>query len=424
MSNIYLLLNILLWLLTLFIYQNKKRVIDTGSILLISFLIYSISSYILFNSSYDYQYFDLSLLPFIYLYIMIMLVLSPILMLNINSNTTIQRPSNLLLYSIILIYSISSLINLSTTINNIYDGINTIINDPLGAVELYREKMDNSFNVGDSKISNIFSVFSNLLSDIGILIFFYYLSLERKNKLIVYALALSMIASIFEPLSMSQRGPAVDRLLTIIIAYFAFRGYLSSSINRKVRKFGILLLILFAVPVSAITLSRFGEREGGADGSVFLYIGQQNLNFNKYAFDNNGIRNGDRIIPLFKRALGFKNVPINFWERRVKYPDLKINDEVFIGFVGDFILDFGPITATIILILFTLFALYKTKIKNNKLLFHQLVLIYFIMCVCIRGGLKLFTFSDTGGNLGLIVFIIVYIIFKLDYKIKLNPLNK
>jgi hypothetical protein len=38
------------------------------------------------------------------------------------------------------------------------------------------------------------------------------------------------------------------------------------------------------------------------------------------------------------------------------------------------------------------------------------------MCLCIQGGIKLFPFADIGGNLRLIVFVLVYFAFKLDYK--------
>ena len=101
--------------------------------------------------------------------------------------------------------------------------------------------------------------------------------------------------------------------------------------------------------------------------------------------------------------LGYENIPNNFWERREKYPDLMINDEVFIGFVGDFTLDFGPIIAPIIFIIFTLFVFVKTRIRNETILFHQLILLHFVMCICMLGGMKLYPFSDVGGNLQLIV---------------------
>jgi len=88
---------------------------------------------------------------------------------------------------------------------------------------------------------------------------------------------------------------------------------------------------------------------------------------------------------------------------------------VFSTFVGDFTLDFGPFIAPLIFILFTLFILRKTRIRNGIILFHQLILVQFVMCICMLGGMKLFSFSDAGGNLQLIVYLFAYILFRFDY---------
>jgi hypothetical protein len=113
--------------------------------------------------------------------------------------------------------------------------------------------------------------------------------------------------------------------------------------------------------------------------------------------------------------LGFDNVPHNFYERRAKYPNLKINDEAFIGFVGDFTLDFGPFIAPIIFIFFTLFILNNTRVRNGRILFHQLILLHFVMCICIQGGMKLFSYSDVS-NLRIITIFIAYWAFRIDYE--------
>ena len=164
----------------------------------------------------------------------------------------------------------------------------------------------------------------------------------------------------------------------------------------------------------AVTISRFEREEGGAGASTFYYIGQQNLYFNSYALDDGGIRYGDRTFPVFKRMLGFDNVPQNYTQRRAKYPNLKINDEVFSSFVGDFVIDFGPIIAVIIFLIFFLYSKEHTKPQSGILPFHRLLLLHFIMCICMQGGLKLYPYSDLGGNLKLIMFIMCYIAFKVS----------
>lgn len=423
MNNLYLIINILIWLITFIYYQYKRKHIDVGSVLIFSFLFFAFASFIHFNLTFSDTYDDLTLFPFIYLYIILMMVMWPVLKYNDHKVIQIQSPNSLLLNIIIYIYMFSSVIFFTNSLDKMYDGIYTIINNPMGGLDIYNDTMDNSIDIGDGLIENIFAILTNIFSDIGILLFFYYLTLNKKNKFIVIGLTFSMISSVFFQLALSQRGPAIDRLLTIIIAYFALRKFIPDKINKKIKKIGVLMIVLFSIPMIAITVSRFGESELGSEGSFYAYTGQQNLNFNNYAFDNNGLRYGDRTFPMFKSILGFDNVPRNFWERRIKYPNLKINDEVFIGFVGDFLLDFGPYISTLIFILFAINALYRTRIRNNTVLFHQLIFLYFIMCVCIQGGIKLYSFSDVGGNLKLIVYILVYFAFKLDFKNNMHNQN-
>ena len=137
-------------------------------------------------------------------------------------------------------------------------------------------------------------------------------------------------------------------------------------------------------------------------------------NFNNFGLDNNGLRYGDRTFPFFKEILGFDNVPKNFWERRDKYPNLTINDEVFISFVGDFTLDFGPIVTLLFFLIISIIIYRIACLRNSVLYFHHLILIHLLIYVCSIGSLKLFPFSDISGNLKLSVYVISYFIFKYN----------
>jgi hypothetical protein len=115
--------------------------------------------------------------------------------------------------------------------------------------------------------------------------------------------------------------------------------------------------------------------------------------------------------------IGIKGVPDNFWERRNKYPNLKINDEAFISFVGDFTLDFGPYLSVILFLTIFPSIAYLTKSNNKKLYFHQFILLHFVMSLCMLGGMKLYPFSDVGGNLQLIVYVFAYLFFLVVHEL-------
>lgn len=416
MSNIWLVLYIIAWIVTFILYQKKKRYFDAGSVLLCSYLLYSIASLLLFNDPYlGSKYKALTLFPFIYMYLMLMVASSPVLKYDVLKINKIQKPRNVIFYTICIIFIISSIARVPRELPNYIQGLMRIMLDAYGGLDIYNETMANSFNSGDGKISNLPAIISNSLSDIGVLLYFYYLTLEKRNKLISIGLLISCIFPILGNISISQRGPVLEQLITLIITYFALRKFIQAKIIKIIQRVGIILIIATTIPIIAISISRFGGNEGGTLSSIYDYAGMQNLNFNNYAFDNGGIRYGDRTFPIFKQMLGFDNVPHNFWERRDKYPFLKINDEVFISFVGDFVLDFGPIIAVLIFIFVALFFLKHTRARNGTILFHQLILLHFIMCVCMQGGMKLFSFSDLA-NLRIIVVFIAYIFFRFDYE--------
>lgn len=419
LSNLWLVLYISAWIVTIAVYQKKRKHFDAGSVLLCSYLLYSVISLVLYNSDTPFDNFkSVRLLPFIYLYLMLMLAFSPILKYDDSRINEIQKPTTVFLNTVCIIFIVASLVQLPDIISDFSTNILKLLFTDSGGQELYAESLSNAYSTGDGNIANLASIISNTFGNFGILLLFYYLTLKKHSKLILIGLFLSCIINILTNISLGERGPISAVILSMIITYFALKKFFRPQINKAVKIIGIIIVVATAVPLIALTTSRFGGLDGGPLSSVYYYVGQENLYFNNYGLDNGGIRYGDRTFPLFKKMLGFDNVPNNFTERRQKYPNLEINDEVFIGFVGDFSLDFGPFVAPIIFILFTLFILLKTRIRNRRILFHQLILLHFVMCVCMLGGMKLYPFSDVGGNLQLIGYFIAYICFKVDYSLK------
>ena len=408
-SYLNIIFYILAWIVTLMVYQLKKKHFDAGSLILTSLLIYSIASLYLYDSPY-YRFNQIHIFPFIYMYLMYMLALSPILKYDNNKIKEIKRPSIVLLNVVSIIFIIASFAQFPTIISNFSNSIANLLFNDSGGQELYDEAMSNSYGSG-SGITNLPAIISGAFTNFGVLLFFYYITLKNNNKLILIGLLLSCIVILIAYITLGQRGLIMEIMFSLIITYFALKKFFQPKIKKITKIVGVFLLIATAVPTIALTNSRFGNTSGGSESSLYFYTGQANLFFNNYGLDNGGIRYGDRTFPLFKRMLGIDNVPSNFWERREKYRHLKINDSVFTSFVGDFTLDYGPFLATFMFIVFTLIVIKMTKIRNQKINFHQLILLHFVMCVCFLGGLKSFTFSDVGGNLQIIVYFLMFIIF-------------
>jgi oligosaccharide repeat unit polymerase len=423
-SNLNIVFYITLWLVTLIAYQLSRKQFDAGSVILFSYLVYSIASLWLYNIITPYYFYPIAILPFIYLFLMLIFSISPILFYNDKKIKEIYTPNNYLLNTVSIIFIVASLAHLPTIISDFSTNIIKLVIESSGGKELYEDAMLNTYDIGDGNISNFAAIISGAFSSIGVLLFFYYLTIKKPNKLILGGLFLSIIVSLLSSISQGQRGLIIEVMFAMVITYFALRKFMPNYIKKTIKITGIILIVIITLPIIFLTNSRFEKDEGGPMASVIYYAGQENLYFNNFGLNNNGIRYGDRTIPLYKRMVGFYNVPKNFWDRRQKYPNLKINDEVFYTFVGDFTFDFGPIIATLIIIGFSLFVLKKTKVRNGRILFHQLILLHFVMIVCMMGGLKLYPFSDVGGNLQLLVYVFAYIVFRLDFDLNLKKRNR
>ena len=203
-----------------------------------------------------------------------------------------------------------------------------------------------------------------------------------------------------------QRGGVIAAVLTAIVGYAMFQQFISKRINHAIRVFGISCIIAIAVPIAAITVSRFGNMGGGIAGFLNWYVGQGSLYFNNFALDAGGTRNGDRTLNLVKRVID-PATPKNYTERRDKYHNLNIDDDIFSTFVGDIVIDYGPVATVFIFIFFNALIIYLIRPRDGTLKLHQVLLLYFTLCICMQGGMTLFSFSD-GGNLRILTLVLLY----------------
>ena len=115
-----------------------------------------------------------------------------------------------------------------------------------------------------------------------------------------------------------------------------------------------LFVIVISLPIVAILVSRFDNLVGSIGGFSRWYVGQGSLYFNNFALDAGGTRNGDRTFNLVKRIID-SDTPKNYVERREKYHNLNVDDDIFTTFVGDFVIDFGPYLAVVMFFLCSIF---------------------------------------------------------------------
>ncbi|MBO5592874.1 MAG: oligosaccharide repeat unit polymerase [Prevotella sp.] len=400
---------LLVWIMTLVWYQYKSRILDGGTAVMSTYILYAIFSLFSLNDvMFADFYLPLKVFPYIYLYVMLMVALSPTIYIHLNPVKNIEQPQTNILGIISVIIIISSVLLVPDIIANFGTGLVKLFTETDAGKDAYMEHIEEDKEAG-SGISNIPAIIYNAFSDITIFLCFYYMTCKKKNYWLIAGLIFAILIGILIPMMHGQRGGVIAAVLTTCVGYALFQQYISRRINRVIRLLGITSIIAIAVPVAAITISRFGNMGGGVTGFLNWYVGQGSLYFNNFALDAGGTRNGDRTLNLAKRLID-PDTPKNYTERREKYSHLNIDDNIFSTFVGDFVIDFGPITTVFIFVIFNGLILYLIRFRNSRdgtLKLHQALLLYFTLCICMQGGMTLFSFSDTG-NLRIVILFSLY----------------
>lgn len=403
LSSLYL----VVWIATLLWYQTRRNVWDAGSAIIVSYIIYAACAIETVVEEFPLEPIEpLTVFPYVYLYGMLMLALLPCIRIHNAEISNIEPSGSRTVKWLAIFIVIVSITLLPDLLGNFQEGILGIMTDSDAGKDAYMEQSKEQADAGEG-ISNIPSILYNALQDIAIFLFFYFLTLKKKSRLLTLLLGLSFSISILSPIMRGQRGGTILSLCTAVGAYMMFRQFLSPMINRVVKYVGISVLILISLPIAAITVSRFDNRGAtGVMSYLYWYIGQGSLYFNNYGLDAGGVRYGERTCNLFLRVVK-PGTSANYVERREKFHNMNIDDHLFTTFVGDFTIDFGPIIALVIFVVFNLWVIKNLNPRDGTIKIHELFLVYFTMCVCMQGGMALFSFSDTA-NLRLITIGLFY----------------
>jgi len=412
-NNILALFNVLLYSLTFLIYQFRTKYFGAFSILLLTYLFTALMGYFYINNPLS-EYQNIKIFPFLYLYAMLMLACYPLFKVGEHNIILIKPPNNKLFNSFCWIMILAKTIHFLMIFHNLKTNFYGILFEPTTIFEQYSEGVSRSSTEGYRNF-NLFAIFSNLFSTISILILMYYLTFQRKNIWLLIGLVFSAILNPIEALAQAQRGGVVISLLLFIFAYFFFKKFYSVKIQKIIKPLLIFIFLILSIPLAIITITRFSDREG--DNfllfSIQNYSGQSFINFNNYALDAGGDRDGTRTATLITTIISGGSAPRNYLERLSKYKNIKLDETKFSTFVGDFVLDFGPALTIFIFFLATVFFRHHLRIKN-EISFHQTILWFLLINIC--AGLFLYTFADWGGNLQFIALISFYLIFRIKLR--------
>ncbi len=412
MFNIFTLLYFATWLFVFLRYIRKNRKLGVYGTIVLSYVIYaslSIFDYVAHSENYN----NITLFPFLYLFVLLVIALKPIKNYDEKTNLRLNSINPNICYIVFSFFLISTIIVLPVSFEKIQHGWTLMLASDDGAIDLYnemhsRDTQNANINGGLLGICNIIRY---LLFEICVFCFFYYLTLPKRNKILVFALLFSFLLNILVSFSNGGRTGSTMDAFTILMTYLIYHQFLNSAVKKIAKKSLIILGATFMLLTLVMTISRTVYREGGTSDGIVDYLGQGNLYFNQYAIDSEGQRSGDRTCNVFKRILGFENVPPSIAGVRAKHATMKLSDHNFSTFIGDFVLDFGPYITALIIITFSFLFCLATKPRSMVIHIEQLLLLQLAADICMHGGMYLFYYSFSG-NYILLMYLIFFFIFK------------
>lgn len=413
-----LIINFIAYLLLFIIYQCKKKQFDLGSVVLLVWLLGSAGSvwYYTFTLT-QIIYRNIQIAPLLYIFILNLFMFYPFCKKNYNKIKGVDIYNLGQLLKIISVFF--SIIIIPVFVVLLFK-LATFQFAGAALSEMYSAEVDKATLLLPSLIKPFYSVIRHFTQFI-IFLFFYNLSLKKKDPLITIGLGMNLAVFFMMPIMGGSRGGVVTILLSCIFYYFMLRSVYSKKTAGFVRKGSIIVLSVLFIGIAAISISRLdsyherGRHNATMDQWIAQYAGEGSIRFSDIIWESD-----------YTNLHGVQTIPVLF---SLYDPEIKDFDKtkfqydrilrspiwVFYTYVGDFVIDYGKIGGAIVLILISFFIRYLIKQKNKSIsIFRLIILNYFFILLTV--GVTADVYRTYYAQIE-----IVYVITLLFILSKINP---
>ena len=413
MDELFLVINAIGYLL---IFYQLKRKFGLGNIGVLYFLFYTILSVMsihlfIVGEPNLFNWKDINILPLLYQQFFIAIFCIVLAKVDSKAEYAAQPKSNILyfVYIFVITFSLLDLINVWEDFST---GIVMLATDDQYGAELYNELSEMVYSTRSGPKQYI-SVVANITKHLAPILFLHYLANPKKNMFILIGLGCSSVVAIMSAISIGSRLGIVQEVMNIIGGMWLMRRFYSRRVIAWMRPIAVAFGTIVLVGFLSITLSRANKKNDSVLLFLESYASQSFLYFGSHGFSNEQIRYGDRTIPLLK-SIFVKDVARSYIDRVDKYKKMKINEKVFVSFVGDCVFDYGIIGGTIFLLL--LYTLFRVLLfPPGKLLYFDKIIAAF-MLIWLLNGFYAWPYSDFGGNLSFISLLFLACFFRKSRK--------
>ena len=307
---------------------------------------------------------------------------------------------------IVLCTNLVALPDLLANVKHAWDG---------NSVEIYSMRREG--DMGKTSLSfglgSACSVLAGMLSEIVVFFFFWAISNRTKRRLALLLGVCSLFPALMRFASAGRNG-LVTFAMNVVFLWLLFRNFMSRSTKRLLLLSGAIVLSAMVLGIGVITLARFGSK-GTSDAweSVFRYAGQPMLNMASLVPQANGVSWGDNTFPAVRMAFGFSHIVNRDAYRAVWENTLGIPMNIFYTIIGDFVLDYGWLGATLILVLGAWIVKTQLGLRNGGVDLSSLFLMYVVFLVA-GHGMFYFTYKTFAGNLRFFAMVATYVALKMS----------
>ena len=238
--------------------------------------------------------------------------------------------------------------------------------------------------------------------------FMFFISIVKKQKLFILLNLVGPIAFIINVLTVSGRDGVILTFFAFILTFFLFENLINSNIKKRLKKVFILGFSIAFIPIFFITIDRFRKSEefnfNTLNKGIISYIGVQPFVFADNIQDDNPIFNyGANSFPLFTTS------------------EVVTNKKFYSGLFGTFLVAFYKVSgySSLILISLIFYLLFFLILKlNNRYSVLSMVFFLSLFFHFIITGIFYFRLGTKGGNLYLVLSLLIFFILRNTRKNK------
>lgn len=401
------------------LYYKKKTKFKIGLYVLLIYTLSSIMSIVYVLQPYSWSFLNgaSQWWPIIYWMTIFLITCIPIFRFDVSKVSEIGYNNDFLLK----VCKIGFLISIIPFFEQLITASHTLIGAGDFAQTALALHDDNDGIEKLSIISQLLLKVNIAIYDLSFLILLVLFMQKKKNNFAIFCILFIITTRNLTGLIVGHRSSFIEVLQKLILIALIALPLVDRVKRKKILKVVSLGLITFLALFLIITIGRsmgYNERDSDFTLIAFLsrYMGEQFLLFNEYLPIMRETTGGEFTCWYFLEALGLNPHELSHDYYYITLTRLQgIPQNVFYSYIGNFVQDFGFFATAIILPLVSMFFVWLTKVRGNKIPLSTLYIFVFYTSIIMQ-GVTSYCYNGTHGKFFIFSFLIYFVLKHVEQK--------